>query len=227
VTTQSGPEVADSEVVLWGAGTMRTHRTLWLARELAIAYRHEPIGSRTGETMTPEFLKLNPRHKIPVMTHGGLVLTESAAILNYMIEVFQAPVDFYVPVGAVERAKMFEWCFFTMSELDANALYTMRRHRSLKEIYGDAPKAVSAAEDYFHHQIDAMEDRIKSAGEFLMGNRISIVDILFMSCLDFARSYDIVLPEYLVAYQARLGVRPAYVESFSQNYLGLAVDKVC
>ena len=113
-----------------------------------------------------------------------------------------------------------------MSELDANALYTMRRHRSLKGIYGDAPIAVSAAEDYFHHQINAMEDRIKGAGPFLMGNRISIVDILFMSCLDFARSYNIVLPEYLVAYQARLGARPAYVESFSQNYPGLAVDKV-
>ena len=176
--------------------------------------------------MTPEFLKLNPRHKIPVMTHGGLVLTESAAILNYMTEVFPAPVDFYVPSGAVERAKTFEWCFFTMSELDANSLYTMRRHRSLKEIYGDAPVAVSAAEDYFHHQINAMEDRIKSAGAFLMGERISIADILFMSCLDFARSYDIVLPEYLAAYQVRLGARPAYLESFSQNYPDLAVDHV-
>ena len=79
---------------------------------------------------------------------------------------------------------------------------------------------------YFHHQINAMEDRIKSAGEFLIGKGISIADILFMSCLDFARSYDIVLPEFLAAYQARLGARPAYVESFSQNYPGLAVDQV-
>ena len=224
--TQLGTAVADDEVVLWGAGTMRTHRTLWLALELAIAFRHEPIGSRTGETTSPEFLKLNPRHKIPVMTHGGLVLTESAAILNYMTEAFPVPADFYVPGDAAERAKMLEWCFFTMSELDANALYTMRRHRGLKEIYGDAPVAVSAAEDYFHHQIDAMEGRIKGAGEFLMGERISIADILFMSCLDFAQSYDIVLPEYLTEYQARLGTRPAYVESFAENYPGLAVDRV-
>ena len=184
MTTQSEAATTSDEVVLWGAGTMRTHRTLWLARELAIAFRHEPIGSRTGETMTPAFLKLNPRHKIPVMTHGDLVLTESAAILNYMTEAFPVPEDFYVPDNAAARARMFEWCFFTMSEIDANALYTMRRHRGRKEIYGDAPVAVSAAEDYFHHQIDAMEDRIKGAGGFLMGERISIADILFMSCLD-------------------------------------------
>ena len=116
---------ADDGVVLWGAGTMRTHRTLWLARELGIDYEHRPIGPRTGETMTPEFLALNPRHKIPVMTHGGLVLTESAAILGYMTEAFPVPEHFHVPGDAAERATTFEWCFFTMTELDANALLSV------------------------------------------------------------------------------------------------------
>lgn len=218
--------MTDDGIVLWGAGTMRTHRTLWLARELGIGFRHEAIGSRTGETLTPEFLKLNPRHKIPVMTHGDLVLTESAAIMNYMTEVFPVPEYFLVPDDAAGRAKMFEWCFFTMSELDANALYTMRRHGDLKDIYGDAPIAVEAGEEYFHHQIDAMEDRIRDAGEFLLGERISIADILFMSCLDWARLYDIALPEYLTAYQTRVGARPAYLESFAENYSKLTIDRV-
>ncbi len=217
---------ADNGVVLWGAGTMRTHRTLWLARELGIDYAHRPIGPRTGETMTPEFLKLNPRHKVPVMVHGDLVLTESAVILNYLTEVFPVPDDFFVPDDAASRAKMFEWCFFTMTELDANSLYTMRRHRDLKDIYGDAPAAVSAAEAYFHHQIDAMEGRIRNAGDFLMGARIGVADILFTSCLDWARFCGIALPDYLGAYQARLGARPAYVESFAENYPGRSIDEV-
>ena len=51
-------------LVLWGAGTMRTHRTLWLAEELGLDYEHRPIGPRTGETKTEEFLAINPRHKI-------------------------------------------------------------------------------------------------------------------------------------------------------------------
>ena len=220
----SGP-ASDDDVVLWGAGTMRTHRTLWLARELAIHYQHRPIGSRTGETMTPEFLELNPRHKIPVMTHGDLVLTESAAILNYMTEAFPVPDHFFVSDDAATRAKMFEWCFFTMTELDANALYTMRRHGDLKDIYGDAPEAVRAGEAYFHHQIDAMEDRIRAAGAFLMGECISIADILFTSCLDWARFYKLALPDYLTAYQARLGGRPAYRESFAENYPGRSVEE--
>ena len=176
--------------------------------------------------MTPEFLKLSPRDKIPVMTHGKLVLTESAAIMNYMTEVFPVPDHFVVPGDAAGRAKLFEWCFFTMSELDANALYTMRRHGDLKDIYGDAPIAVDAAEKFFHHQINAMEDHIRGAGEFLLGGRISIADILFMSCLDWARLYDIALPDYLSAYQARIGARPAYLKSFAENYSGLAIERV-
>ena len=75
-------------VVLWGAGTMRTHRTLWLAEEMSLDYEHRPIGPRTGETKTDEFLAINPRHKIPAMVHGDIRLTESAAIMSYMTETF-------------------------------------------------------------------------------------------------------------------------------------------
>ena len=97
-------------VALWGVGTVRTHRALWLARELGIAYELKRIGSRTGETRTPEFLALNPRHKIPVLTHGGLVLTESAAILTYLTEAFPVPDHFHVPTDAAGRARLLVWC---------------------------------------------------------------------------------------------------------------------
>ncbi len=218
--------MAGDGVVLWGVGTVRTHRPQWLARELGVGYELKAIEPRSGETKTPEFLKLNPRHKVPVMTHGDLVLTESAAILSYLSDVFPAPDQFYLPADAAARAKLFEWCFFTMTELDANSLYTMRRHRDLKDLYGDAPVAVSSARDYFHHQLETMEARIKDAGAFLMGERISIADILFVSCLDWARLYRVPLPQYLMAYRERLRARSAYRESFAANYPGRKVRAI-
>ena len=48
----------------------------------------------------------------------------------------------------------FEWCFFAMSELDANAIYSIRRHGDLVEIYGASPIAVRAAIEYFDHQLE-------------------------------------------------------------------------
>lgn len=205
-------------VILWGSGTMRTHRPLWLARELGVAYEHRPVHPRSGATREPEFLALNPRHKVPVMGHGDLVLTESAAILGYLSETFPAPDRVFVPSDAAERAKLSEWCFFIMSELDANGLYTMRRHGDLKALYGDSPLAVASARDYFLHQLETMEGRIREAGDFLMGGRIGIADILFASCLDWARAYEIPLPDYLMAYRERMRARPAYRAATLDNY---------
>ena len=42
------------KLVLWGAGTMRTHRTLWLAEDLGLDYEHRPIGPRTVEILDTE-----------------------------------------------------------------------------------------------------------------------------------------------------------------------------
>ncbi len=218
--------MAHDKVILWGIGTMRTHRPQWLARELGVDYELKPIQPRTGETRTQEYLALNPRHKVPVLCHGELVLSESAAILSYLTEAFEVPDEFYLPADRVARAKLDEWCFFIISELDANGLYTMRRHGDLKAIYGDAPVAVDAGRDYFLHQLETMEGRIRGAGEYLMGARISVADILMVSCLDWARLYRIPLPDYLSAYQRKLGSRPAYLDSFKENYPDLTVDAV-
>ena len=213
-------------VVLWGAGTMRTHRTLWLAEEMRLDYEHRPIGPRTGETKTDEFLAINPRHKIPAMVHGDIRLTESAAIMSYMTETFPVPDHVYVPDDALGRARLLEWCFFTMSELDANAIYSIRRHGDLVQEYGASPIAVRAAIEYFDHQLERMKERIAGAGPFLMGERISIADILFMSCLDAAERYELALPEFLRDYRIRMRMRPAYAESYPRNYGGRSVPEV-
>ena len=214
------------DLVLWGAGTMRTHRTLWLAEELGLDYEHRPIGPRTGETKTDEFLAINPRHKVPAMVHGDICLTESAAIMSYMTETFPVPDHVYVPVDALGRARLLEWCFFAMSELDANAIYSIRRHGDLVQEYGASPVAVRAAIAYFDHQLERMRERIVAAGPFLMGQKISIADILFMSCLDAAERYELALPGFLRDYRIRMRSRPAYAETYPRNYGGRAAPEV-
>ncbi len=206
-----------SGVTLWGIGTPRTHRPQWLARELGIDYDLARIGPRTGETKTPEYLAINPRHKVPAMTHGEVILTESVTIMSYLSEVFPVPDHFFVPATTIERAKVQEWCFFLMSEIDANSIYTIRRHKYLKDVYGDAPLAVAAAGEYFVHQIETMEERFRAAGDFLMGEKISIADILFVTCLDSAINYKLPVPDYLMAYYDQLAARPAYVETKAEN----------
>ncbi len=94
------------DLTLWGVGTSRTMRPHWMLLELGLEYEFHAIGSRTGETKTDEFMLLNPRHKIPVLQHGSFVLTESAAIIQYLSETFTRPELMAVPRNAESRAAL-------------------------------------------------------------------------------------------------------------------------
>ncbi len=207
-----------SDLTLWGVGTPRTMRAHWMLIEFGLDYEMRPIKSRGGETRTPEFLALNPRHKIPVLQHGSLVIAESAAIISYLSEVFEAPDGFFVPRDPIRRAKLNEWCFFMMMELDALSLYVIRRHLDLADEYGAAPNVIEAAKEYFTEQTSALFEGAVANHEHLMTEGISIADILLTTVVDSALRRGIAVPEFLVGYLRRMLERPAYRKAFGINF---------
>ncbi len=206
------------ELTLWGAGTSRTMRAHWMLLELGLEYEFHPFRARTGETQTDDFKRLNPRHKLPVLRHGSFVLTESAAIIQYLSETFTNSEDLYVPGDARSRATLNEWCYFILSELDAASLYVMRRHEGLKHVYGEAPVAVESAKKYFLHNLEAMASRVESGGSHLFGDRLSIADILLVTCLDWAASIGLPLSNTFSHYRQRLAQRPAHRAALERNF---------
>jgi glutathione S-transferase len=206
------------DLTLWGAGTARTMRPHWMLLELGLDYEFHPIRARSGETHSDDFRRLNPRHKIPVLRHGSFVLTDSAAITQYLAETFADCAELYVPGDAKSRAALNEWCYFILSELDGASLYVMRRHEELKHVYGEAPVAVESAKKYFLHNLEAMTPRAERDGPYLLGDRLSAADILLVTCLDWAASIAIPLPSALLRYRERLRRRPAYTAAFERNF---------
>jgi len=58
---------------------------VWLALEhKGIPYGMKTLSFDAGDLNKPEFLKLNPRHRVPVIVDDGFVLYESAAIVEYL-----------------------------------------------------------------------------------------------------------------------------------------------
>ncbi len=82
--------------------------------ELALQYNVHRI-FLGGEQLTPEFTKLNPNQKIPVLVDSdeGIVLTESGAILLYLAE----KTGKLLPKGIKGRTKTIELVFNQMSSL--------------------------------------------------------------------------------------------------------------
>ena len=135
------------QLKFWGAGTARTLRPIWMAEELGLDYKLLPIGPRTGETRTEEFSLLNPKQKIPLMEDGDFVLSESLSICRYLQNKYPSD-SMPLPSTKEERAKEDEWCNYIYGEMDETALYVMRRHYDLIEIYGESPIVVKACREY-------------------------------------------------------------------------------
>ncbi len=210
--------MAEGGLTLWGVGTPRTMRAHWIMLEFGLDYDMRPIQSRTGETRTPEFLALNPRHKIPVLQHGDLTVTESTAIITYVSESFEPPARFFVPGDALRRAKLNEWCSLMMMELDALSLYLIRLHHELADIYGAAPDAVASAKKHFADQTHALFGGRAMDHEFLMPEGMSVADILMTTMVDSAYRREIDVPGTLADYLRRMIARPAYQGAFERNY---------
>ena len=209
--------MADAGLTVWGIKTPRTLRVHWMLAEFGRDYECRPIASRGGETTTPEFLALNPKHKIPVLQHGDRVLTESAAIVTYISEAFTPPPEFFVPTDAKSRATLNEWCFFIMTELDALSMYVIRKHQDLQDIYGTAPAAVEAAKQNFTELSEAVFSVSGNRNKFLMPEGMSIADILLTTCIQSALRRKISLPDYLINYNEQMSRRPAFRQALAIN----------
>ena len=201
--------------ILWGVGSARALRVHWALIELGLEYRSERIQSRSGETETPAYRRLNPRGKIPVLEDGGLVLSESAAIVTYLAETYGN--GRLIPAGGADRAKYFEWISFISMEIDATTLYVLRRHEALPAIYGEAPTANAAARGYFDRMITAAVREIEDGRTYLLGSEFSGADIVMTTCLDWALAYEVPLPEPWLAYRERTVARPAHARAVAAN----------
>jgi glutathione S-transferase len=203
--------------ILWGAGTPRTMRAHWILHELGLSYERRPIGPRTGETQTPEFTKINPSQKVPVLQEDEFTLTESAAIVTYLGETYGAARGLVPPAATKERALYYQWCFFLMMELDAHTLYIIRKHADLKESYGEAPNALRAAEEGFRKQVQVADQKLASRGPFILGERFTGADILLTTCLTSAVRRRIPLADILQEYVKRTTSRDAYRLAYEAN----------
>ena len=214
-----GAAVTGPELQFWGAGTARTVRPIWMAEELGLQYKLHPIGPRTGETQTAEFTRLTRKQKIPLMQHGDVRLSESLAICRYLQNTCASDA-LAVPQDATARAKEDEWCCYIFGEIDETALYVMRRHDDLTEIYGEAPAAVATCRAYLQRHFAVIDAHLAQCQTVLPAG-FGLADMMLVSCLDWALFYGLELPDHMAAYRDRMAERPAYKKAMGINYASL------
>ena len=203
--------MAQHEFIVWGVGTPRTLRVHWALHELQLDYETRPVRPRTPAMEKADFLSVSPGKKVPALEHGSLVLTESGAITRYLMDSFSGQ-----EWSVAERAMMNRFVFFALMEIDATALYVIRRHEGLPAIYGEAPTAVAGAYAYADRQFAVLSDLIRDQ-DYCLGGRFSEADIHVGSILDWAHALNIELPANIARYHSGLRARAAYQAAREAN----------
>jgi len=72
----------------YGSGSPYAWRVQLALEHKALPYELKVLSFSAGDTRKPEFLALNPRHRVPVLVDGDFVLYESNAIVEYLDEAY-------------------------------------------------------------------------------------------------------------------------------------------
>ena len=97
-------------------------RVHWALEELGAAYEKVRVNLAEGEQKRPEYLKLNPNGKIPLLVVDGHPIFESLAQLLHLGETFGVEKGLF-PEPGVERAEAFKWmCWVSVSVHDDRGL---------------------------------------------------------------------------------------------------------
>jgi glutathione S-transferase len=70
---------------IWGRiNSVNVKKALWCLGELGVPYERVDAGGQFGVVNTPEYRKMNPNGRVPLMEEDGFVLWESHSIVRYL-----------------------------------------------------------------------------------------------------------------------------------------------
>ena len=75
-----------SSLIVYGVKTLRTLRVHWTLHELGIAYKTEPIQSRSRQTQTSDYAAINSGRKIPCLQDGEFIISESVTAIAKVVK---------------------------------------------------------------------------------------------------------------------------------------------
>ncbi len=164
------------------------------------------VNTRTNQHKTPEFLQLNPKHKVPVLVIDGYPLTENVAIQVWIDRQF--PGANLLPKDPLEHAKAVSLMAWFASTLHPHLTPNIR-----PENYCDTPGSEEGvkrvARRLFAEDLAIAEERL--AGREWFFDRFTVPDVYFFWCLRRAKSFGIDLAPYpgCLAHFDRVASRPS------------------
>ncbi|MFN3970353.1 MAG: glutathione S-transferase family protein [Gemmobacter sp.] len=184
----------------------RTLRVLWMLEELG-----QPYELLNAMPRSDSVVAVNPSGKVPVLLVDGEAITDSTAILTYLADRHGGLTH---PAGSLDRARQDSLTQFLLDEFDA-VLWMAARHSFILPQEHRVPAVKDSLKWEFVRSQAALVARMGS-GPFLMGEAITLPDIICAHCLQWAQGAKFPVTEpRLQDYAATMTGRAALTRAMS------------
>jgi glutathione S-transferase len=184
-----------------GGVKSRTMRVLWMLEEIGVAYEHVVAAPRSDEVT-----RFNPAGKVPVLISDGVPITDSVAIMTFLGDrhdaLTQAP-------GTLERARQDSLTHAIIDEFDA-PLWMAARHSFVLPEDKRMPDIKDSLRWEFERAQDQFFPRMAEDGPYLMGETLTIPDVLLAHCMGWAINAKFPVTEPFRAHTMRMRELPSF-----------------
>ncbi|MDY7026208.1 MAG: glutathione S-transferase family protein [Pseudomonadota bacterium] len=209
-------------LTLFGVGFSRSFRTLWALEEtdLPFTYTHVEFGSpNENGALSEDYRRLNPQGKVPTLVHEAFVLTESAAIMDYVAQLapeaqlFVSPQESLSGYGAYLQLRDF-----ILTELE-QPLWSNGKHRFALPKEQRIEGMLNTATYEFNKALGAL-NALYSGETFALEKagipRFTLCDTLLAQTTHWAERFKFDLPAHLLEHRDRMYERPAAKRALKQ-----------
>jgi len=190
-----------------GGVKSRAARVLWTLEELGAEYEHVAAPPRSDEVKA-----FSPAGKIPVLVSHGVPITDSVAIMTYLADRHGALT--FAP-GTIERARQDSLTQFILDEFDS-LLWTAARHSFILPEEHRVPAIKDSLKWEFERSQKNLIPRMAEDGPFLMGETMTIADILLAHCGGWAITAKFpIVEDQFREYISMMRERPAFARAMA------------
>ena len=175
--------------------------------EAGAAYTAEQVDFKNSQQTTPEYLRINPKGRVPALVTDRGVLTETPAILAYIAQSY--PAAKLMPEDAFAFAQAQSFNSYLCSTVHVNHAHKGRGARwateqsSFDDMKRKVPDSMSAA--------FALIERDMIKGPWVMGEQYTACDGYLFTLTGWAEAdaVDMAKLPKVVAHRQRMSERPA------------------
>ena len=178
----------------------------WLLEECGADYEVIPVSYGENGTKSADYLTVNPMGKLPAVKYGDTVITETAALVAFLSELF--PEKNLIPAsGTAERGEFYRWLMFSL-----HAEYAMA------DKWFDIPESPERKDRIGYGSFDDAITTLTGflrGKEYALGNHFTALDLYLSSLISLGIYRAQVLPAdgELAAYMKQHVTRPAFAKA--------------